>query len=252
MTVAGSAFAPHTSTTTRSPGSGTYAPVRSAASAAAPPGSATIRRSRQIARCASRIASSSTSTHAIDVGPRDRERDVAGATGAEGVGRDAADGTSTGSPASRAASRHRDETGSTPTTRTSPAYHAAMPADQAAAAHRDEHRVGVGRLLRRARSRSCPGRPRPRAGRTGASSRRRSRPRARGRPPRRRRSSRRSRARRRPARARARSSPRGRSTARRSRRDARGSAPRTPRPARSSRRSRRSPRRRGPPTRAAC
>ena len=45
VTVAGSQFDPHTTTTTRSPGSGRYAPDRIAANAAAPPGSTTRRRS---------------------------------------------------------------------------------------------------------------------------------------------------------------------------------------------------------------
>ena len=220
----GVAFAPQTSTTTRSPGSGAYAPLLSAASAAAPPGSATSRSSRQIARCASRIASSVDQHHAVDVRrarPRTRCRPHVGCPGSRPRCR---------RPARRRARPPRGRrpgtatsTGSTPTTRTSPAEPRGDAADQAAAAHRHEHRVGVGHLLGQLDAdRALPGHDLGLVERVHPAGAGLGRALAGGRA-RRRRSSRRPRARRRPARARGRSWPRGRWTARRSRRDGRGS-----------------------------
>src|SRR3954467_2686183 len=59
--LARSTFAPHSSTPTFSSGRGLYAPEVSAASAAAPPGSAATRSLSQSRRCAAAIASSETS-----------------------------------------------------------------------------------------------------------------------------------------------------------------------------------------------
>ena len=99
----------------------------SAARAVAPPGSAIRWNSRQIARCASRIASSVTVTAvptcsratAKAMSPTLRVPSESAAMPATSTG--------TGSPASRALPRHVEVTGSTATTATSLANQAAIP-----------------------------------------------------------------------------------------------------------------------------
>src|SRR5438067_6759985 len=127
-TVAGSQFPPHTRIATRSPGSATYAPDVRAAKAVAPPGSATIRSSRHKARCASRIASSLTSAD-----PRTNRRATPKAMSPTRRGPRAstampATATSIGAPASSAACKQHDLSGSTTTTQTSSLNHDEMPA----------------------------------------------------------------------------------------------------------------------------
>ena len=111
------------------PATGRYASAISAASDAAPPGSATRWTSRHSRRCASRIASSDTSTTRSTQRSRRRTRSRRRGAVPSGVGGDPAD------LRRRPAHRPRapraawgSASGSTPTTRTSPRNHDAIPA----------------------------------------------------------------------------------------------------------------------------
>ena len=106
MTVAGSQFPPESTTQTRSPSDTGQAPDRSAANAAAPPGSTINRTSSHRARCASRIWSSVTRTMRST-----RSRTIGNVWSptlrrAERIGREPADGNDDGF-ARRERRRHR-------------------------------------------------------------------------------------------------------------------------------------------------
>src|SRR5262245_35641225 len=118
---------PLTITPTRSPGAGVYAPAMSAAVAAAPPGSATMRSASQSVFCAARMSSSVTSTVRSTYFCAIANISVPTRRGASESAAIPPAGASTGSPARMAIVNVGASTGSTPTTRTRPSYHAASP-----------------------------------------------------------------------------------------------------------------------------
>ena len=109
------------------PRSGRHAPLMRAASAAAPPGSATMRSVFHNARWDSRIASSVTSTVRATCFWASGNMSAPTRFGASESAAMPPAGASTGSPASSARVSVGAASGSTPITGTRPAYHAAMP-----------------------------------------------------------------------------------------------------------------------------
>src|SRR6516162_9976653 len=121
-------FAPLITTATVSPGAAWYAPDVSAASAAQPPGSATSRSRSHSSSWAWRMASSLTSTAwAASVVRTEKGSSPTRRAPSESAAAPPT-GASTGRPAFSAWVRLGASSGSAPTTRTRPAYPAAIPA----------------------------------------------------------------------------------------------------------------------------
>ena len=168
----GSPLAPHTKTTTRSPGDGSKAPAERRQRRGAPGLGDQVQLSPH-ARCASRIAASVTEHDTVRRGPRraSGERDVADPAGPERVGRDRPDLHLDGFALRHGVWRREQRRARPRSPRPRFANHDATPPISPPPPTRDEHRVGVGHLLGDLERRSCPDRPRPRAGRRDASRR---------------------------------------------------------------------------------